>query len=455
MDRALSLLRPKLARTSASNPRAKTAFFWWGVTAVVLSFALPENVLQALGLNIFKLMPATYVAVLGGLLALGTMSFHDRIRDAPGLMLFIFMIPVIGLYSAYWQGISGSVVYVETYWIAGLLALMLEPASAKQKRLLAGILMTMCLFNVFVGLYESLTQADLFPLIINPDLDPDRVATEEFRAHGFYGHPLNASLITTMAIYLLYTMRLRFIFAAPIFGLLLVGLLAFGGRTSLGVILIVSALTAFYLLIDGLIRRNLKLDFVLAISFALVVVPILIAVLATQTTIADRIVNNLYYDDSAAVRATQWEILRYLDLRNWLFGIPHSSLDLLKYQIGLGGKDTDIENFWLLMFLNLGAIGFMVYLVVLGAFAVHLGRHSGSMFGWLLIISSMIIDSTSNSLGVRANDLVIEVAFIVAIAGYKGFERVPGVRRSPADRLGVHSNKVPYPTSVRAHTMRG
>jgi hypothetical protein len=428
--------------------------FWWGVTAVTVSFLFPENVLDLMGLNIFKLLPATWVALIGGLIALGAVSFHQRCREAPGLMLYVFAIPALGLYSAYLQGFSGTVVYIETYWIAGMLALMLEPANAKQKRILAGILMTLCLLNVLVSVQESLAQTNWFPLVIDPDVDPVNQVTEDFRAHGFYSHPLNAALVTSMAVYLLYTMRLRFILAAPIFGMLLLGMLAFGGRTALGITLILSISIAAYLLFRGMFLRNLKLDFVLSISFALIAVPLIIAIVATQTTIADRIMDNLYYDDSAAVRATQWEVLRYLNLRNWLFGISHADLNILKYQIGLGGKDTDIENCWLLMFLNLGSIGFVAFLVVLGAFSVHLCRQSGSMFGWLMIISSMIIDSTSNSLGVRTNDLLIEVAFAVAISGYKDFEPVRSVRQRFGQMIGSRHKGSLSNVAIGVHTMR-
>lgn len=428
--------------------------FWWGVTAIVLSFVFSENVLEAMGLNIFKLLPATYVVLVGGVFALAGTSLHQRCREAPALMLYVFGIPALGLYSAYWQGFSGTAVYVETYWVAGLLAMMLEPASAKQKRILAGILMALCLINVLVSIHESLIQTNWFPLVIDPDNAPVGQVTEDFRAQGFYSHPLNAALITSMAVYLLYSMRLRFIFAAPIFGMLLVGMLAFGGRTALGVTLIFSALTAIYLLFRGLLRKNLKLDFVLSISFALIFVPLIIAIVASETTIADRIMDNLYYDDSAAVRATQWEVLRYLDLRNWLFGISHTDLNVLKYQIGLGGKDTDIENCWLLMLLNLGGIGFIAFLVILGAFTIHLGRQSGSMFGWLMIISSLVIDSTSNSLGVRVNDLMVEVAFVVAISGYKDYEPVRGIQRRLGQIGGWHPKGALSNVPVGVHSMR-
>lgn len=456
MTRHLKLLQAQPQLSVSRRHQPETALFWWGVTALVASFIFSGNVVGAMvGGSIPRFLPASYLAVLGGLIALARMPLHQRSRDAPGLLLFVFAVPGLALYSAYWQGISGTAVYVESYWIAGLLALMLEAATARQKRLLGGILIAICLINVVVGLSESLRQSNWFPLLIDPDKDVllDRDTTE-FRAHGFYGHPLNASLITGMAIYLLYSMRLRFIVAAPIFGALLLGLLAFGGRTALGVTLIASGLYALYMVFQGVIRRDLKLDLMLTVISAVVVVPIVILIVASQTSIADRIIENLYYDDSAATRVTQWEILNYLDLRSWLFGVPHIALDLLKYQIGLGGKDTDIENFWLLMFLNLGLLGFATFLAVLGIFLVHLGRHANSIYGWLIIITTLLIDSTSNSLGVRTNDLFIMVGFVIAVAGYQDIGRVPVPRTRVRDRAGLRPGSGLSAVPVGSHTLR-
>jgi hypothetical protein len=110
-----------------------------------------------------------------------------------------------------------------------------------------------------------------------------------------------------------------------------------------------------------------------------------------------------------------------------LFGISHENLDVLKYQIGLGGKETDIENFWILMLLNLGAIGFTVFLIVFAGFLFYLGRYTGSMYGWLLVVSALIIDSGSNSLGSKSADLFCEVAFLMALSGYTGYVPSPRV----------------------------
>jgi hypothetical protein len=411
-----------------STRSAATSMFWWAVFAILLQFVFPYVVLQAMGLDAQKLRehPSTFLVIICGTYALlnGAVPFHQRCREAPGLVLFVCIIPLLNIYSAYFNGISGAALYAESYLAPGMLAVMLSTSSQHQKRLLGRILIALCVFNVLVGLFESLTSTTWFPLAFDPDA-PITEVDVDFRANAFYNHPLTASLVTSMAVFLLFAMRLRLVFSAPIYGLLLVGLLAFGGRTALGVTLLMSVGTAIYLLFAGIIRRNLKLDLIVIIVSAAIFIPILLAIIITQTSIADRIMDTLYFDGSAQTRATQLEIFRHLSLRNWLFGISHDDLNVLKYQIGLGGKDTDIENFWILMLLNLGGLGFLVFLVVLGTFLLHMARSTHSMYGWLLVVGALVIDSGSNSLGSKSSDLFVEVGFLVAISGYADYARSP------------------------------
>jgi hypothetical protein len=161
---------------------------------------------------------------------------------------------------------------------------------------------------------------------------------------------------------------------------------------------------------------------------AAIIVPLLILIIVTQTTIADRIIDTLYFDDSAQVRVTQWMVLDYLNLKNWLFGVPLADLEALKYQIGLDASE-DIENFWLLLCLNLGAIGFVVFVTIFGCFLLHIARSGGGLNGLLLMVSALIIDSSSNSLGTKSNDLFIEVAFLMAMSGFKSYVRQPPAPR--------------------------
>jgi polysaccharide biosynthesis protein VpsF len=357
--------------------------------------------------------------------------FHQRCRNSPRLLLFVFGVPLMAVYTVYFNGISGAAFYFDSFWSAALLALLLESATDRQKRWLAKLLVALVIVNVLIGLWESVTRNNWFPFVApatDGTNDLTSLETEDFRANAFYGHPLGASLITSMAFFLLYSMRIRVIFAGPLIGLLLVGLLAFGGRTALAMTGLFSILAVFYVVTVGIIRRNLRLDFIMGVAAAAIIAPLLVMIIVTQTTIADRIIDTLYFDDSAQVRVTQWMVLDYLSLKNWLFGVPMADLEALKYQIGLGVSE-DIENFWLLLFLNLGAIGFVLFVVLFGGFLLHIAQHGGGLYGWMLMLSALIIDSSSNSLGTKANDLFVEVAFLMAMAGFKNHVRQPRARR--------------------------
>jgi hypothetical protein len=150
-----------------------------------------------------------------------------------------------------------------------------------------------------------------------------------------------------------------------------------------------------------------------------VFLPPLLIMLTSGTSIGDRILSHLYADDSVDVRSIQWLILDRLNLHDVLFGVTPVRLGLLKYQIGLAAADTDIENFWLLTFLDLGAIGFVVWLVAAGLYVAHLGRNTRSPYGWLMLLAFIIIDSTANSLGRKSSDLVFLSAIMIGLSAYR------------------------------------
>jgi hypothetical protein len=107
----------------------------------------------------------------------------------------------------------------------------------------------------------------------------------------------------------------------------------------------------------GLVTRRLNVGFLTALIAGAVMLPVLFIVLTTMTDVGQRIVTHLYLDDSAEVRVLQWRVLDYLNVHDVLFGITTDRLELLKAQIGLSKPGTDIESFWLLIFLYLGVVG--------------------------------------------------------------------------------------------------
>jgi hypothetical protein len=244
-------------------------------------------------------------------------------------------------------------------------------------------------------------------------------SVDEFRGAALYDHPLTGAMATAMAIFLLLGMQAGSFLKAGIFTILMIGLLSFGGRTSMGISVIMLIGIGVVMLLHGLVTRKLSGGFLAALLAGLFLMPLLLLAVTAATTLGDRILTHLYVDDSITTRNIQWLVLDYLNTRDVLFGVDMARLGVLKYQIGLSEATTDIESPWLLMFLNLGVIGFFVYLAALLLFLVHLGRTANTPIGWVLLLVSMVIISSSNSLGRKTCDLVLLASCMISLGAHR------------------------------------
>jgi hypothetical protein len=383
-----------------------TALFWLGVFAVVLHVGL--SAFPGIGTAGIPVNPASMVVLMGAAygLAGGAVPFLQRCKSAPGLMLFVFSVPLFALYGSAMNSAGAPGFYLDGFWAPALLALLLQPATDQQKRTLCRILVALA---TVISTIALATHAD-----------PGEGA----------GSP-TTQLIVVMECFALYCMRPHLILAAPLFMAFMLALLVGGGHIALEVTLLVSALAGACLFIAGIIKRDLNPNFVLVVGAALVVLPVLILFAATETSIIDRIVNAWHADDGAELPASQWAVLQVLTLKHWLFGLPTGDLEALKYQVGLTGIEG-IQNVWLLSFLHLGAILFAVFVVSVGGFLIHIARAGKSPFAWLLVLAVLLIDVNSKQSG---TDLFIEVAFLISMSGYATYDRRrPAVFHRPAPR---------------------
>jgi MFS family permease len=459
--RALRILqpaRPAEDRYEVGNAGIRRAAFILALTAVILEFAISGNTLEVMGIDyssaggnpLIKLHPATYLVAAAAFMVVTLVKpagsgLVRLFRGTPGLALFIVLLLFCAFYSIVNVGFSGAAVYIESYVSAGLLAVALEGGTDRQKRGLAWWIVGFCLLSIVISIGESITQTHLIPLQIG-DATPEELAldSEDFRGAGLFSHPLTAALTTSMATFMLLRMRMNGLLKAGLFTAFLIGLLSFGGRAALGTTLILVTAGTLAALLRGIVMRDLSIGFVGTITAAVVILPPLMLILISSTDIGERILTHMYMDESANVRNLQWLVLDHLNLHDVLFGVPPDRLTILKYQIGLGNDTTDIENFWLLMFLNLGAIGFSVFLVALALFLIHLGRTTAHPLGWMLLFASILIDSSSNSLGRKSVDLFFMTACMIAMTGFAAAapvraprRRIPANPRRITDRPGI------------------
>lgn len=434
--RGLRTLQPIVLpnhRHAAQNLRLRRAAFFIALFGVIVEFCISGNTLADLGVDyaanggnpLVKLHPGTYLIGLAAFLVLFLESPPGAalirfFRDSPALALFNVLILFCAFYSIVNVGFSGAAIYIESYLSAGMLVAAMEPGTTRQKRALAWVIIGFAVLNVFISVYESATQAHLIPMHIDDDTSAKALQedVDNFRGAGLYAHPLTGAVVTAMAVFLLLRMKMNSLVKGGIFTILLIGLLSFGGRAALGTTLALVILATVVTVLRGLVRRDLSLGLMAAVGAAVLILPPLLLVLITSTDIGSRILSHMYVDDSAEVRNIQWLVLYHLNLHDVLFGVPPGRMEVLKYQIGLAGTTTDIENFWLLMFLNLGAMGFIIFLVALALLFVHLGRKASHPLGWLLMLAAIVIDSTSNSLGRKSVDLLMMAGCMIAMTGY-------------------------------------
>ncbi len=103
--------------------------------------------------------------------------------------------------------------------------------------------------------------------------------------------------------------------------------------------------------------------------------------------------------------------------RQLLFGASAAQQTELMQRLGFGSPYNDIENFWLLSFINLGLFGFVIYLAGLLPFLAGVWR-AASVMGRLALVATMAIATTSNSLARKSDILFTLIAAIFAMRGF-------------------------------------
>jgi hypothetical protein len=127
-----------------------------------------------------------------------------------------------------------------------------------------------------------------------------------------------------------------------------------------------------------------------------------------------RVAGHLYWDDSAQVRLAQWQILGQLDAWQVMLGTPRDVLLAQINALRLATGVEVIENFWLLMFVSLGVVGFPIFLAAIAALSRWCWQTAGGR-GRALLVEVLLVASASNSLGRKSTVLVCLVATFCAL----------------------------------------
>ncbi len=337
----------------------------------------------------------------------------------PKLLVFFAGIAGCILSVTLLTGPSNLIVLLDTFLPAGLLAAVLGRASPAVLARLRLAMQFLLAANAVLALAERAMQTTLVPLYLNDNAYSP--VTEDFRPTALFDHPLTGALMMMMALTLAPAARgWRLAYQALVWA----ALVAFGGRMALGVTLLTVGAGVAWRGWRLLLARDRRATWtLLAAALGAGGCAALLAV-ALAAGLGDRLVAHMYWDQSAQVRLAQWQILGQLDLWQALFGTPREDLLHLLNRLRLGTGVEVIENFWLLMFVSLGALAFPLFLAGLGALLAWCWRRTGPA-GRALLVGTLVVASSSNSLGRKSTVLVCLVATTACIPGRSVARQVP------------------------------
>ncbi len=387
------------------------------ILAVLLELTVSANLLTLIGIPYVsdggslpvKLHPGTDLLVVAFLAAILHRRGWSVLMAAKLPVFFIASMIACLIYQSLLTGTGNLVVLLDTFLPAGLLAVVLSGATPLQLVPLRLSMQVLLAVTAVIALAETVAHATLIPLYLNEAAYHPH--TDDFRPTALFDHPLTGSVMAMLGLTLTPTRgRLRLVYA----GLMWASLLAYGGRVALASALAMVLGSQMANTARLVLNRDPAASRMLVAAGAALVLAALLGSLALAAGLGTRLAGHLYWDDSAQVRLAQWQLLDQLDGWQMLFGTRREDLLALLTPLRLGTGVEVIENFWLLMFVGLGALGFPLFVAGLAALLIW-GWRRTRLQGRLLILGVMLVASTSNSLGRKSTILVCLVATIACL----------------------------------------
>jgi hypothetical protein len=157
----------------------------------------------------------------------------------------------------------------------------------------------------------------------------------------------------------------------------------------------------------------------------------------TYGGVGERILGNLAWDRSAEVREVSLTVYRFLRPEQLLFGVSPDEIGGLMRRLGLDYPYETIENFWVVLSLQLGFPFFALFVAGFLALLLHLARISAAPIR-LALVGFVLAASTNNSLSAKTAVLSVVVATIYGCAAYRlGRERQRPVTPPARPRVRV------------------
>jgi hypothetical protein len=354
-----------------------------------------------------KIHPGTYLLFLA--FAVGLLAWGNPLRSLIGLArrhslpsAFLALMVATFTWALLRHGTDGQAFFIDTLLAPGvaLLTLLMQPR--QRRRWLLGAMLAALALNALIALGEAALGKRLIPLFAGRE---GIVEEYHFRSSALIGHPLANSKQTVMLLPLLALLPWALGLRVGLFFLFMLALLAYGSRANLAMGLLLG-LAALLPLALALARGRLNY---LQITGGLVGLLVLVAALCgvvITTNLGDRILNSLTWDNSANVRLVAFQVLDHVNGDDFWFGVPVERIESIAGLVGIDLRYEAIENFWIVLLVQLGLVGFSLFMLGLGCIVVHLWRIS-RLPARLALVVYFVIASGGNTLASKTPSLVL------------------------------------------------
>lgn len=420
------------AARAIASPRASGAgrarlALWTLPLAVILALMLciSDDLLAALGIAysleggslLVKIHISTLLLLVAALLLLsrsgnpvsGVIGFaHAR----PQYFSYMVAVLLLSVYLVLLQGTSGVAFVVDSLLRPAVVALVLVLAGPLVRRQLFPVMVALVCLNAMIGIVEVLTEWRLVPYT----RDGIPVVERYFRATALIGHPLLNAIITATALvaaagYMKGALARSFVILT-----LCLGLLAFGGRTAFVVGIAMLMMLYIVATVLDLARGRYTGIKAIAVVLIMLVVPAVVASAVVSLGLGDRIVQEFRWDASAQARLQSVDLLTLVSFEDLVFGV--SSSRFLQYLDQLYVLNI-VENFWIVMLVRFGLIGFVPFVIALAFFLFRLMK-DGGLVAKVAVIGFLVIASSNNSLSTKNPALSMLVVLVLTGSAYSG-----------------------------------
>ena len=370
------------------------------------------------GMPLFKIhfysytvfLALAFVVACAGLVRFAAQQVVER----PGVVQFAAVVVVCAVITISRQGIGGVAYMVDTLLVAPLAVMLAFSLDEERRRKLTAFIIYFVALNAAIGTVERIAGVHF----IFSELDK----FEHFRATALMGHPLENAFVTSSVMFLAIAMPWSAWKKFSILSICMVGILAFGARSSFGVTIVLGIAAALFFGARALLRGEMRFSTLVAAPWIALATLALGTALTFGTVLGERIVKLAMFDESAQTRVDAFKLFDYLSTSDLLYGA-----DLAKVGFMLETyKDVKIiENCWISILLMIGAVLFVVFAVSLLGFLRSIARGRGAIAAFA-ILNFLLVASTSNSISTKTPSLAL---FAVAMVGIPLIAR----RRRPAE----------------------